>query len=173
MRGVIDTWWLAPEIARCFSRRPAIREAQLRTIYRTTSFSALSYCPKAKKNMIGNNRIPLGNKSMPKYQSKKSAKNWSRHLHLAALSQAPSDRYPARHLTVKMPLHSETCLKCHLHCLGPRAAIAGFPGEWVAAARFVLGAAGGFLWKWDRDGEKIECLLNQTDHYSQEFARWT
>jgi hypothetical protein len=68
--------------------------------------------------------------------------------------QTPSRRHPARHLTVKMPLRSETSLKCHLHCLGPRAAIAGYPCEWVATARFVLGAAGGILRKWS-EGAKI------------------
>ncbi|KAK4154275.1 hypothetical protein C8A00DRAFT_14590 [Chaetomidium leptoderma] len=72
-----------------------------------------------------------------------------------------------------MSLQSETSLKCHLHCLGPRAAIAGYPCEWVATARFVLGAAGGFLWGWSRDRGKIECLRNQTNHYSYEFASWT
>lgn len=100
-------------------------------------------------------------------KTKKKCKNWSRHPHLAALSQAPSDRHPARHPTVEMSLHGETRLKCHLHCLGPRAAIAGFPCEWVATAGFALGAAGRFLWGWDRDGENIERLLSQTDHYSR------
>ncbi|KAK4115792.1 hypothetical protein N656DRAFT_400935 [Canariomyces notabilis] len=69
-----------------------------------------------------------------------------------------------------MSLHSKTCLKCHLHCLGPRAAIAGSPCEWVATARFVLGAAGGFLWEWNRYSKNIERLLNQTDHYSRDLA---
>lgn len=69
-----------------------------------------------------------------------------------------------------MPLQSETSLKCYLHCLGPHAAIVGYPCEWVATARFVLGAAEGFLWGWSRDYEKIECLRNQTDHYSREFG---
>ncbi|KAK3345186.1 hypothetical protein B0H65DRAFT_198509 [Neurospora tetraspora] len=58
---------------------------------------------------------------------KKCKKNRSRHLHLNALSQTPSDRNPARHLTVKMPLQSGTSLKCHLHCLGPRAASRRLP----------------------------------------------
>ncbi|KAK4462420.1 hypothetical protein QBC42DRAFT_224969 [Cladorrhinum samala] len=44
-----------------------------------------------------------------------------------------------------MPLQSEASLKCHLHCLGPHAAIAGYPCEWVATARFALGAARGVL----------------------------
>ncbi|KAH6621074.1 hypothetical protein B0J18DRAFT_431502 [Chaetomium sp. MPI-SDFR-AT-0129] len=56
----------------------------------------------------------------------------------------PRHRNPARHLTVKMPLQSEASLKCHLHCLGPRAAVAGYPCEWAATARFALGAAGVF-----------------------------
>ncbi len=66
-------------------------------------------------------------------------------LHLNALSQAPSDRNPARHLTVKVPLQSESSLKCDLHCLGPRISIAGYPCEWATTARFALGAARGFL----------------------------
>lgn len=78
---------------------------------------------------------------------KKQKKGVDIHISYPTL-QTPSRRHPARHLTVKMPLRSETSLKCHLHCLGPRAAIAGYPCEWVATARFVLGAAGGILRKW-------------------------
>lgn len=63
----------------------------------------------------------------PSKKPKKCKKNRSRHLHLNALSQTPSDRNPARHLTVKMPLQSGTSLKCHLHCLGPRAASRRLP----------------------------------------------
>ncbi|KAK4202632.1 Putative protein of unknown function [Podospora comata] len=44
-----------------------------------------------------------------------------------------------------MPLQSEASLKCHLHCLGPRRSIAGYPCEWVATARFTLGATGEVL----------------------------
>lgn len=68
----------------------------------------------------------------------------SRRPHLIYLTQAPNDRNPVRHATVKMPLQSEASLKRHHHCLGPRAAIAGFPGEWVATAAFELGVIRGF-----------------------------
>ncbi|KAK1707987.1 uncharacterized protein BDZ83DRAFT_592893 [Colletotrichum acutatum] len=58
-----------------------------------------------------------------------------------------------------MPLQSETSLKCHLHCLGPHAAIAGYPCEWVATAAFALGAAEGFQCGWG-SGRRVTKAFN-------------
>ncbi|KAK1508527.1 hypothetical protein CTAM01_02313, partial [Colletotrichum tamarilloi] len=94
-----------------------------------------------------------------RYLIPKKSKSWSRDFYPPPLPQAPSDRNPARHATVKIPLQSETSLKCHLHCLGPHAAIAGYPCEWVATAAFALGAAEGFQCGWD-SGRRVMKAFN-------------
>lgn len=103
----------------------------------------------------------MGNKKQIEDQKR------SRHLHLVRLTQAPSDRNPARHATVKVPLQSEASLKCHLHCLGPHAASLVTQASGRPPRHSCWAPAGGFELGLDQSGRELR-ELSPLGHYSRQ-----
>ena len=123
--SLVEAWWMPGRTANsfmpCSSRQMHFPHNRFSSLFPRCSSPGIS---------LDDQHQPVPNISFRKKNDKKdqkSDKKWSRHPHLAALPQTPSDRDPARHPTVKMSLQSESSLKGHLHCLGPRAASRRLP----------------------------------------------